>query len=292
MLRGFDSRRLHSQLADRSLQGGNREWAYRSAEAMEVLREVDIRKVVALAHEAAWVARAQPRQLAQWTLSAVGTLIPSDAVWRLESRPTIVAGHSLRHVVRHVDADDARIAAFRNSKAGREAWARLIDEHPLRRQRVLHPSEFRAFRNSDFSTQREFRRFETYDVFFRPFELAYVATVKYGGPGRFFDLVCARRRLDFTAREVLLLDVVSAVLGPATREAAPTSQRAFAELALTAREAEVLERVARGRSNAEIASELSIAAGTVKKHLDNVFAKLGVRNRIEATRAWLEATEN
>jgi DNA-binding NarL/FixJ family response regulator len=37
---------------------------------------------------------------------------------------------------------------------------------------------------------------------------------------------------------------------------------------------------------------LGIAAGTVKKHLDNVFAKLGVRNRIEATRAWLEATED
>jgi DNA-binding CsgD family transcriptional regulator len=259
---------------------------------MEGLREVDVRKVVGLAHEAAWVARMQPRTLSQWTLSAVGTLVPSDAVWQLESRPTIVAGQWVRHVVKHVDADDARIAAFRNSNAGREAWARLIDEHPLRRQRVLHPDEFRAFRNSDFSTQREFRRLETYDVFFSPFELAYIATVKYGGPSRFFDLVCARRRVDFTAREVLLLDLVSAVLGPATRDPAPMPPRALAELALTAREAEVLEHVARGRSNEEIASELSIAAGTVKKHLDNLFAKLGVRNRIEATRAWLEATED
>jgi DNA-binding CsgD family transcriptional regulator len=254
---------------------------------MEGLREVDVRKVVGFAHEAAWVARTKPRTLARWTLSAVGSLLPSDAIWQLESRPTIVAGRSVRHVVKHVDADDPRIAAFRNSNCGREAWARLLDEHPLRRQRVLHPDEFGAIRNSDFSTQSEFRRLETYDVFFRPFELAYIATVKWGGPHRFFDLVCARRRVDFAPRELLLLDVVSAVLGPATRDPAPMPRRAFA---LTAREVEVLDRVARGCSNAEIASELSIAPGTVKKHLDNLFAKLGVRNRIEATRAWLEET--
>jgi DNA-binding NarL/FixJ family response regulator len=104
--------------------------------------------------------------------------------------------------------------------------------------------------------------------------------------------VCARRRVDFTPRELLLLDLVGAVLGPATCDPAPPPPRPLAELGLSAREAEVLERVARGRSNAEIGLDLGIAAGTVKKHLDNVFAKLGVRNRIQATRAWLEATQD
>jgi DNA-binding NarL/FixJ family response regulator len=52
---------------------------------------------------------------------------------------------------------------------------------------------------------------------------------------------------------------------------------------LTEREAEVLELVAGGMRNHEIAQALWIAPGTVKKHLDNVYAKLGVRNRTAAT---------
>jgi DNA-binding CsgD family transcriptional regulator len=51
---------------------------------------------------------------------------------------------------------------------------------------------------------------------------------------------------------------------------------------LTRRETEVLGWVTRGKSNAEIAANLSIAPGTVKKHLDHIYAKLGVSTRTEA----------
>ena len=51
---------------------------------------------------------------------------------------------------------------------------------------------------------------------------------------------------------------------------------------LTPREAEVLELVACGLTNAAIAERLWIAAGTVKKHLDNIYAKLDVTNRTAA----------
>ena len=51
---------------------------------------------------------------------------------------------------------------------------------------------------------------------------------------------------------------------------------------LTAREREVLERVARGRSNAMVARELGIADATVAKHLEHIYGKLGVRSRTAA----------
>ncbi|GAA3141517.1 response regulator [Nonomuraea roseoviolacea] len=57
--------------------------------------------------------------------------------------------------------------------------------------------------------------------------------------------------------------------------------------ALSEREAEVVRAVARGRTNQEIAAELSISLSTVKGHIAAVLAKLGARNRVEiAAWAW------
>lgn len=64
------------------------------------------------------------------------------------------------------------------------------------------------------------------------------------------------------------------------REERPGAQpRDLEQLGLTTREAEIVRLVTLGQSNAAIAEQLHVSPGTVKKHLDNVYGKLGVRGR-------------
>jgi DNA-binding NarL/FixJ family response regulator len=54
---------------------------------------------------------------------------------------------------------------------------------------------------------------------------------------------------------------------------------------LTEREAQVLRLAAQGLTNDSVARSLNVSVKTVERHLGNVYTKLGVRNRAEAT-AW------
>lgn len=60
---------------------------------------------------------------------------------------------------------------------------------------------------------------------------------------------------------------------------------------LTTREFEVLELMAEGRTNAEIAAYLVIAEGTVKSHVKHVLRKMRVGNRTEAVTRYLKMTD-
>ena len=60
------------------------------------------------------------------------------------------------------------------------------------------------------------------------------------------------------------------------------------ELGITRRELEILELIARGLSNREIAEKLFVSENTVKTHSSRVFDKLGVKRRTQAVQAGKE----
>jgi DNA-binding NarL/FixJ family response regulator len=92
-----------------------------------------------------------------------------------------------------------------------------------------------------------------------------------------------RAAVEAVARGEAVLDpaiqhhVLAAVSAPA--DSAPVPQTPDD---LTPREVEVLQLIAEGLTNAEIAQRLVVSAATVKSHVNHIFAKIGARDRAQA----------
>ncbi|CAH6215022.1 MULTISPECIES: two-component system response regulator NarL [Pantoea] len=95
--------------------------------------------------------------------------------------------------------------------------------------------------------------------------------------------------------EVLLAHILQASRGEkvfsegVTRYLANRQHSADPLRQLTERERDVLQEVARGLSNKEVAAILHISEETVKVHIRNLLRKLDVRSRVAATVMWLES---
>lgn len=92
------------------------------------------------------------------------------------------------------------------------------------------------------------------------------------------DADTAELELDGARQTFTQLDAAPDLVRVAELAAAPAAAGG-----LTGREVQVLTLVAAGRSNREIATELVISEHTVRRHLHNIFAKLGVSSRAAAT---------
>ncbi|GAA3957790.1 response regulator transcription factor [Streptomyces marokkonensis] len=104
--------------------------------------------------------------------------------------------------------------------------------------------------------------------------------IKDSGPALLVEAIRAA-----ASGEALVSPAVTVRLLRRLTSAVPTSREP--RTALSARESDLVRLVARGLTNAEIATELTISVGTVKTHLGNVQAKISARNRVEiAAWAW------
>ncbi|MGH9176351.1 MAG: LuxR C-terminal-related transcriptional regulator, partial [Vicinamibacterales bacterium] len=100
----------------------------------------------------------------------------------------------------------------------------------------------------------------------------------------FADLGLPMARLLQEARSrAVMPDYVATLLAACGADhALPAAAKGAVPEPLTGREREILELVAAGLTNREIADRLSISAQTVKKHTGNIYGKLAARSRIEA----------
>lgn len=160
----------------------------------------------------------------------------------------------------------------------RAAHRRLRHEDPVR-----PVAGARTF--SDVLSLREFRQSELYRSVQRPLGIEHMLWV-YLDPQRTdarfeFD----RGRSDFTARDRRVLDVLVPHLCQLHRAARRRDRGSCVASELTQREREVITLVAEGRTNGEIGALLGISTETVRKHLENVYDKLGVHTRTGAVAA-------
>jgi DNA-binding CsgD family transcriptional regulator len=237
---------------------------------MEGLQSCDLRAALEFV-EAAW-SLADERAFTLETLAALNELIPSDQLTYCE------LDRVHHRAVHYVGTDDR--------EGDPDMFWRIVDEHPICHHQQAY-ADFSATRLSDVISRPRLVNSRIYAEWFRPYGVE--AELEIGiarSRARTRNFILNRARGDFSERDRTIFELIRphlrriyemTELRRAVRRPEPEDLNR-----LTAREAEILELVATGLSNAAIAERLWISPGTVKKHLENIYAKLGVANRTAA----------
>lgn len=138
-------------------------------------------------------------------------------------------------------------------------------------------------RVTDLVNRTEWRRTSTFANVLGPMGTPYLLGIPLyrsttGGP----SYAIARATHDFTDAELGAVSSAQAALLMLHRRLRPRSRPHADRVALSARELQVLELLAAGLSGRQMARQLGLAAATVRKHLERVYAKLGVHDRLNA----------
>jgi DNA-binding CsgD family transcriptional regulator len=161
-----------------------------------------------------------------------------------------------------------------------EVFDRYFHAHPLVRAHGRKPGAVTK-RISDLVPTDAFRETPLYNDYYRPIGIRHTMAVPiYVDQRLLVSFVLNRAGSAFGDRELQLAETVRPHLANLYRLGA-TAPR-MAGVPLTAREREVLEWVAAGKTNRDIASILGASPRTIEKHLERIYEKLGVENRTAA----------
>jgi DNA-binding CsgD family transcriptional regulator len=248
---------------------------------VDQLRGADVRAALGFVGAAEAAAFADRAQLEELLVSELRRVLPSDmagitSVWWWSRGPAGGPQERLIH-------SEPAVPALRRREP--ELWLLMGAEHPA----VVYWARSgrdgaNVVRFSDIIGRRAYQRLPAYHHVLRPLGIEYELDVRLCLRSGVSSLAFTRERRDFSERERELLERLRPYLTSLLERAETGRARAALSSAfdLTPRETEVLALLVQGKSNATIARMLFIAPGTVRKHLERVYAKLGVANRTEA----------
>ena len=226
-----------------------------------------------------------------------GVAYPPELIARLGALVSDPGGHVVyrendlveRKTPRMIDADGDWV-----DDADEHYWAVGPDPLTVYRSRT---GDLTSARLSDVISWRQYRETAIYREYFLPGGVDHMLDLALRvGRGRQRSILLCRERGegDFSERDREVLEALRPHL--LAREARAELHRRIDATVdartngdpphpwgpLTPREREIVHLVGLGRTNAQIAAELWVTPATVKKHLENVYEKLGVGNRAAA----------
>jgi DNA-binding CsgD family transcriptional regulator len=246
----------------------------KGAVATVELRDVDLRRLLGAAEELTWADTiTQPPVDMTDLLGLVAAMVRCDTVtW---SRLDLTARRVLAEAVVPgpvTVADDASEQFF---------WTHH-HEDPLSHGRG---AAMPVAAISDVLSRRAWHRSAIYNEYVHPLGIEHLLKVDLGHPpGQTNAFIFDRTSgCDFDERDHLVLSLLRPHLVAAVRRLHTPAPM------LTPREREVLTLVREGLTNYAVARRLDVSANTVRKHLENAFARLGVHSRTAAVAALTES---
>jgi DNA-binding CsgD family transcriptional regulator len=210
----------------------------------------------------------------QWLVETLARLIPSERIVysQVDAQETSWIGAAWPEPAWQPSEGEWRV-----SMGAENPWC-LYAEHS-------GDQFFSARRLNEVADVARLRRTEYGEVFGELHEMQ----TRLPGGETLWTLSFERSGRNYTRRDTTLLDFLRPALmafessrSIVARLAAVEAAPAVHDEDLTARESEILNLVAGGASNTDIAHRLSISVGTVRKHLEHVYEKLGAASRTEA----------
>jgi DNA-binding CsgD family transcriptional regulator len=250
--------------------------ADRQAPSIKRLRRRDLERALEFVHETASAPAHEP--FGTSVLERLAALVPADWVvyseWDLAARRTPRVWTGVPQVAPPADVADATY--------------RLCPTYPLSVLRLSGATKPHVL--SDFVSVRQLRRLEYYDQVLRPLDVEHQLRLWLPAPiggSRVFYFNRSSMDADFADDERGVLELLRPFLAALRERHELREKDKVARLdCLTDREVEILQLVARGKTNRQIAAILVVSDHTVRKHLENVYDKLGVHTRTAAAAAF------
>lgn len=143
---------------------------------------------------------------------------------------------------------------------------------------------------SAITVPAEYRNGDHYKAVFDGSGVADILSIPCGSAGTVARVLVCRDGEGFADDEIDAARILQPVIAGCLRQTQamermrsdPLSEGSMRERGLTAREAQIFSRLASGATSQAVGQELDISVRTVEKHVQNIYARIGARNRSEA----------